>query len=689
MKRLRTIFGVAILALPSGAALSQLQDSKPAAKSCPTCKHTFTGDVHFCPVDGVPLADAEPVRTNARSCPRCKRRYDSSIRFCTDDGAPLLDTEEVVALPQARNRSVKSVDAQASGSTTSYAKRTAKQKKDEPKQVTAGTAERDARQLIGAAYVSTLRSAIVTEGKHRAEWEAKAQALAEKFRAERRIAVAVQVRSDASSLGSLAAEAEDELVRRIRAGEIRDLDFVNPQSLNHQAGWKRLLVDLQLRQHMNAGQDIQFELTLGECDQAGRPIDEGELPIPEIEDESTRSLSKSVLATRRLDEPFVIAGKAGDAIDQVAAEALRRVHRLLRSQFDEARRLDREGKRSQAIEAYLRFLFSTPEFDSPLAEIANAAVADVLHFSVLDWLWGEPEVAALAPDRPTRRLPLGFRPVAGEPSDAGLPRTITNMRDGSEMLLVAAGTEIMGNESGAPDERPAHPVSLNSFYIDKLEASVAQYERFLNATGHRVPRGEKGLGVGGWGLGEREEGSEVNSQRSDVADTDGPSQWIARTANKDSLSMPVVQVSWHDARVYAQWSGKSLPSEAQWERAARGRGLGTEVRSQKSEVRGQKSERRGPMSVYSSPAALSPYGCQNMLGNVAEWCRDWFDADYYVQSSADEPLGLDTGELRVVRGGSWNSPLDKITTTARLGLRPTDRSSAIGFRCVLNLPTGL
>jgi formylglycine-generating enzyme required for sulfatase activity len=75
-----------------------------------------------------------------------------------------------------------------------------------------------------------------------------------------------------------------------------------------------------------------------------------------------------------------------------------------------------------------------------------------------------------------------------------------------------------------------------------------------------------------------------------------------------------------------------------------------------------------------------------MLGNVAEWCRDWYDPAYYTRSSADDPLGPDAGDLRVVRGGSWHTPLDQLGATHRTGLPPASRSSTVGFRCVLRLP---
>ena len=356
---------------------------------------------------------------------------------------------------------------------------------------------------------------------------------------------------------------------------------------------------------------------------------------------------------------LAIDARAGDG----GLEAVRSLNQRLSVHFDDGRRLAREGNRNQATEEFLKFLFGTPDFDTPQADEANQFVVATLHFSVLDWLWGEPEVAVVESDQPTRRLPLGFRPPPGESRSEELPRTIVCLRDGSEMVLVPGGTEMMGNDAGPPEERPAHSVTLGAFYIDKLETSVGQYERFMAATEQRVP------------------------QPDDPAE---PGQWNGRTARPNSAQLPVVHVSWQDARTFAQWSGKSLPSEAQWERAARGRFAPDYPRAADPTFArhvnaGQGSGSRGLMSVFSFPATLNPSGCQNMLGNVAEWCRDWYDPAYYANSTADEPLGPDAGELRVVRGGSWRTPLDQLGSTHRTGLPPTSRSATLGFRCVLTL----
>ena len=217
------------------------------------------------------------------------------------------------------------------------------------------------------------------------------------------------------------------------------------------------------------------------------------------------------------------------------------------------------------------------------------------------------------------------------------------------MVLVPASSELMGSATGPPDEQPVHEVALRSFYIDKLETSVSQYELFIWATGHRRP-----------------ESKEVGA----------PSQWVGRTSRSDAHHFPVVHVSWHDAREFSQWAGKSLPTEAQWERAARGSVPADPSRSSRSLA-----------SVYSYPSALSLVGCQNMLGNVAEWCRDWYDSGYHSQSEIEEPLGPASGELRVVRGGSSETPIEQLTWTRRAALKPTAQASTVGIRCVLNLPS--
>ena len=205
-----------------------------------------------------------------------------------------------------------------------------------------------------------------------------------------------------------------------------------------------------------------------------------------------------------------------------------------------------------------------------------------------------------------------------------LPPTMPVPPPPAEMILIPAGEFIMGSPEGEGDanEHPQHPVFLNAFYIDKYEVTNALYKQFMSATGHIAPLF--------W----------------DDEEYNHPNQ-------------PVVRVTWHDAVAYAEWAGKRLPTEAEWEKAARGTDgriypWGNEWDSSKcnSGVSGDGYEYTAPVGSF--PAGASPYGVMDMAGNVWEWCADWYDKDYYSsQSSQQNPKGPDSGTYRVLRGGSW------------------------------------
>jgi iron(II)-dependent oxidoreductase len=527
-----------------------------------------------------------------------------------------------------------------------------------------------ATNLSGTKYVISMRAALVAASESKIGRELRAERLTERFRHKHRIACAVRVRAadDASRLA--AAPVQNLIVGRLKIASLRSLDLVPYDALTESTGWKRILVDVGISQPSDAA--AKLELVLHEFELTNENDDAGE-PLPDLSDAGNRK-SSDVARGIAIGDTLVRTGPLAEIGDAMALEVVRRLDGLADVHFDNAERLLNEGDHGGAVEEFVRFLHATSQFDSPQAERANQYVIGAHRFSLLDWLWGESEVAVVEDSNWRRRLPLGFRAASSESWSAELPNTIFSLRDGSEMVLVTGGTELMGNDSGQPEERPAHSVTLRRFYIDRFETSVAQYGRFLAATDHRIPEPE---------------------------DANTSSQWTNREAKQQAAVMPVVGVSWHDARAFAQWMSKSLPSEAQWERAARG-GFGADyprsfdsafarhVNAGKglkegSGFRVQGSGQSPIMSVYSFSAALNPYGCQNMLGNVAEWCRDWYDPAYYGSSPAEDPIGPATGELRAVRGGSWQTALDQIGSTARTGLAPTTRSSALGFRCVLNL----
>jgi formylglycine-generating enzyme required for sulfatase activity len=230
------------------------------------------------------------------------------------------------------------------------------------------------------------------------------------------------------------------------------------------------------------------------------------------------------------------------------------------------------------------------------------------------------------------------------------PDTPTSAPPG--MVSVPAGEFIMGSEEGDSDEQPVHTIYLDAFYIDKTEVTNAQYRQCVEAGACDAP---------------------VDATYYD---------------NADYAQHPVVFVSWHDADAYCRWAGKRLPTEAEWEKAARGTdgrtypwGEGIDCdRAQHGECAGQ------TVPVGSKPKGASPYGALDMAGNVWEWVADWYDSGYYSQSPARNPQGPDSGEERVLRGGSWSYGANFVRSANRYGDSPVDRFDNVGFRCARGSP---
>ena len=215
------------------------------------------------------------------------------------------------------------------------------------------------------------------------------------------------------------------------------------------------------------------------------------------------------------------------------------------------------------------------------------------------------------------------------------------------MIAIPAGEFTMGSD--VEDERPPHTVFVDGFEMDKLEVTNEGFERFVQETGY-VTDAEKA----------------------------GDTSW--RYYAKDKPQHPVVKVSWNDANAYCGWAGKRLPTEAEWEKAARG----TDARSypwgdQWDVARANVKEagNRGTTTVGSFPAGASPYGVLDMAGNVAEWTTDWFKAypggDFYSPYFGEK--------YRVIRGGGWFSDQNLVRTTERSASAVELANDDVGFRC--------
>jgi sulfatase modifying factor 1 len=241
--------------------------------------------------------------------------------------------------------------------------------------------------------------------------------------------------------------------------------------------------------------------------------------------------------------------------------------------------------------------------------------------------------------------------------------------DEEEMILVPAGPLWMGRETGRPDERPRHRVELDGFEIDAYEVTNARFGRFVEAGGYSSPAL---WSPAGW----------TWKNRLHVTQ---PAHWANPAWN--GPSQPVVGVSWYEADAFCRYVGKRLPTEAEWEKAARGDDERAFPWGQDWDPRHANGPPGGSVTVPvgSYPTGVSPFGIHDLAGNVWEWVADWYGAAYYASSPATNPTGPSSGSERVFRGGSWfSSEPASLGTTFREhtnGFEFGIRDRMTGFRC--------
>lgn len=226
------------------------------------------------------------------------------------------------------------------------------------------------------------------------------------------------------------------------------------------------------------------------------------------------------------------------------------------------------------------------------------------------------------------------------------------------MVIVPAGPFILGDRNGGAIEQPERVVTLSAYRIDVYETTFAHFYEFMVATGHRKPRLAGYLAVDSTGL-----------------------PFLMNPFN------PVVGVSWDDASAYCVWKGKRLPTEVEWERAAKGAEQrrswvwGNDEQPNRANLVGEDDGFKYTAPVGAFRQDRSPEGLFDLTGNAMEWTADWFDERYYSVLPASNPPGPPNGKERVIRGASWNDAIERGRTTTRFKMRPTYRDVTIGFRC--------
>ncbi|MBK7896961.1 MAG: SUMF1/EgtB/PvdO family nonheme iron enzyme [Anaerolineaceae bacterium] len=266
-----------------------------------------------------------------------------------------------------------------------------------------------------------------------------------------------------------------------------------------------------------------------------------------------------------------------------------------------------------------------------------------------------PEPTPTTATEPTEALTATAEPApTAEPSPTPAP-TAAAAPEG--MLLIPSGSFLMGSETGEPNERPEHSVTLASYFIDQFEVSNAQYRECVDDGGC----------------------TQANLRNS-----------FRRAGYRDDplfANYPVIGVTWAQANAYCEWAGKRLPSEAEWEFAASGPDNFTWPWGNTFDATLSAASSLDTEPVNDFPNGASPFGVFNMAGNVNEWVLDRFDANFYTNSPLENPVNLDSGSSQIYRGGSFDNTNGAFFTTSRRFVVSGNTFDVdIGFRCVQDAP---
>ena len=227
-----------------------------------------------------------------------------------------------------------------------------------------------------------------------------------------------------------------------------------------------------------------------------------------------------------------------------------------------------------------------------------------------------------------------------------------------DMAVVPAGEFLMGTEDGLPDARPLHRIHLSGYLIDRYEVTNSQYRQCVDGGSCAAPRDREAFD------------------------------------DREREQHPVVNVTWSQARVYCQWAGKRLPTEAEWEKAARGTdgrrypwgNSDTVIEQHRPKGNEAKLTANGTGPVGTHISSASPYGIYGLAGSISEWVKDWYADDFYAVSSSRDPQGPLRGSFRVLRGAGWNEGLPELRSSYRGWDEMTYWGPTLGIRCAMDLP---
>jgi serine/threonine-protein kinase len=265
-----------------------------------------------------------------------------------------------------------------------------------------------------------------------------------------------------------------------------------------------------------------------------------------------------------------------------------------------------------------------------------------------------PTIAASQTPRPSQASQTAGPTLTPESTLTATPLPTEIMHaNGVPMVLVPAGEFTMGSNDGDPDERPVHQVYLDTYYIDKYEVTNLRYQECVQAGICRQPS---------------------NTEKYD---------------DPQYKQQPVVYMDWYMAKAYCEWRGARLPTEAEWEKAARGTDGRTYPWGETTYVTyaNYNSNIGTTRIVGDYVTGVSPYGAYDMAGNAWEWVADWYDENYYEVSPSANPPGPETGTSRVLRGGGWQNSASDIRSAFRGRNNATLTDKDRGFRCALPVET--